>query len=193
MVAASGIVKNDCRRDHIAPRQAGASALGLERECADHPAKRPRRRRLARHRRPARRRAPRRAPARHARSAQPRLPARHGRLGRASRAGRGFVLELARDDVSLRARDDAGPGRGRGGAALCRDAGSGLFARGRVPLSPSRPRRRALCRHCRDGGPHRRRRAADGHRPHLAAGLLCPWRLWRHAARSRPEAVCFVA
>ena len=75
-----------------------------------------------------RRRAPRDRRSRHAEPAQPRLPARHGRAGRDARAvGRQF-LELARGDVPLRADDDARPGRGGRGAALCRDAGGRLRA-----------------------------------------------------------------
>ena len=57
---------------------------------------------------------------------------------------RGQFLDMARLDVSLRRPHDRRRYRGRGGASLCRDAGSGIYPRRRIPLHPSRFVRRAL-------------------------------------------------
>ena len=108
--------------------------------------------------------------ARPAESAQPRLPARHGRARRAARpAGRQF-LDLARGDVPLpraaRPRTMSRRSRPTPHARCWRRLHRGR----RVPLSASRHRRHALCRHRRDGGAHRRGGAADRHRPDAAAG-----------------------
>ena len=117
--------------------------------------------------------------ARHAQSAQPRLPARHGRIGRASRPLRRQFLELARGDVSFRAVDDARSGRGSCRAALCRDAGGGLFTRRRISLSASRPRRKTLRQPRRDGRAHRGRGQRNRYRPDAAAGVLRALLFWR--------------
>ena len=54
------------------------------------------------------------------------------------------LLDLARNDVPLRAVDVARRRRGGRRAALCGNAGGGLRRGRRVPLSPPRPRRFAL-------------------------------------------------
>ena len=96
-----------------------------------------------------------------AQSALPRLPARHGRACRAARAGSRQLLDLARGDVPV--PRPALPRRRRGDhrLRLYGNAGSGLYRGRRIPLSASRCRWPALCRHRRDGGAHRRRERRD--------------------------------
>ncbi len=104
-------------------------------------------------------------------------------------AGTRHVLDVARDDVSLRAHDVAGRRRGGRGAALCRDAGGGLRRGRRVPLSPSRARRFALRRAGGNGRPHPLRGPTRRHRHDAASGVLRPFDLRRRAAQAGAEAV----
>ena len=65
----------------------------------------------------------------------------------------------------------------------------GLYARRGIPLSPSRPRRQALCQPCGDGDANCASRRDHRHRAHSAAEFLRAQLLWRRRTTCRPAPV----
>ena len=89
-----------------------------------------------------------------------------------------FALTMTPDDVEAVAAQ-----------ALCRDAGSRLRRRRRIPLSPSRAATaRPTPTRAEMAGRDRRRRTRSGHRPDAPAGLLCARAVSAGRRRSRNSA-----
>ncbi len=129
------------------------------------------------------------ARSRHAERAFPCFPARARGADRARRTERGQLLGLAPADVSLPRAHRAGRAGSGGEPALSRTAQGRLHQRGRVPLSASRSRGKALCEPGGDGRAHPRRGSGHRHRAHPAAGFLRAFRFRRCAAAADATAL----